>query len=163
MIWQIAVVRHDQAGRDWLEFSDPRECRKCSSGSGCGAALFSRMFAPSGAWVAMPGECGIPAGHRVRVGLDPRWLMLAALTTYLLPVIAFIAAAVVADRLSAGNDFAALISGAVCALVAAAAARSWLKPLGKPNLVLVELDQSLESDDNSGHFSRLTVREPVDF
>jgi positive regulator of sigma E activity len=99
LIWQIAVVRCDDDGSRWLEFNDPGSCHKCSSGTGCGAALFSRLFARPDARVPMLDDEDIPADRMVRVGLDPRWLMLAAAATYLLPIIAFIAGAVLSDQL----------------------------------------------------------------
>lgn len=161
LIWQIAVVRRDEAGSDWLEFDDPGGCSKCSRGTGCGAALFSRLFARPDARVPMPDDKAIPAGRLVRVGLDPRWLLLAATTTYLLPVIGFVAGALVADRTLPANDAAALVSGIAFALLAALPARGPMKLIGRPGLVLVELNQGLESKGrhlerrgDSGHLSR---------
>lgn len=152
LIWQIAVVRCDGNGSRWLEFNDPAGCDKCSRGTGCGAAAFSRLFARPDARVPVPDEKNIPAGRMVRVGLDPRWLMLAAARTYLLPVVAFIAGAVSSDQLWPGNDPAALISGMAVALLAGLLARYPLKIVGTPGLQLVELHQSLESERESGHF-----------
>lgn len=153
LIWQTAIVRCDDAGRYWLEFSDPRGCRKCSTGTGCGAALFSRLFARPDCRVPMPGEKKIPADRPVRVGLDPRWLVLAAAASYLLPVIAFIAGAVSSDRLLPGSDLAALVSGMCFALVAGMLARYPLRSISGPRLLLVELHQGLESESGNDHFS----------
>lgn len=154
LIWQIAVVRHDDAGGRWLEFNDPGGCNKCSSGTGCGAALFSRLFARPDARVPMPGEKRVAAGRLVRVGLDPRWLMLAAAATYLLPVVAFVAGALLADRLLPGSDPAALAAGISFALLAALLARHPLNFISRPRLVLVELHQGLESEGDGGHLSQ---------
>lgn len=153
LIWQTAVVRCDDAGRYWLEFSDPRGCSRCSSGTGCGAALFSRLFARPDTRLPMPGEQSIPADRLVRVGLDPRWLMLAAAAAYLLPVIAFVAGAVFADQVLPGSDPAALFSGVALALVAGLLARFPLKFISRPRLRLVELHAGLESASHGGHFS----------
>jgi len=153
LIWQIAVVRLDEDGSRWLEFNDPGSCHKCSRGTGCGAALFSRLFARPDARVPMPGEKNIPVDRMVRVGLDPRWLMVAAAATYLLPVIAFITGAVFSDQVWPGSDPAALISGTAFALLAAWIARHPLKLIGRPGLELVEMHQSLESGGDSDHFS----------
>lgn len=161
LIWQIAVVRRDEAGSGWLEFDDPGGCSKCSSGTGCGAALFSRLFSRPAAPVPMPREKGIPAGRLVRVGLEPRWLVLAAAATYLLPVIGFVAGALSAERILPGSDPAALVFGVAVAVLAALLARGQMKRIGRPGLVLVELNQSLESKGqrlerrvDSGHLSR---------
>ncbi|HKL52414.1 MAG TPA: SoxR reducing system RseC family protein [Wenzhouxiangellaceae bacterium] len=153
LIWQIAVVRRDDDGSCWLEFSDPADCSKCSKGTGCGAALFSRLFARPDIRLPVPDETEIPGNRMVRVGLDPRWLMLAAAATYLLPVIAFIVGAVCSDQVWPGSDPAALISGVAFALVTGLLARHPLKFIGRPGLELVELHQGLESEGVSGHFS----------
>lgn len=160
LIWQIAVVRRDESGSRWLEFDDPGGCGKCSSGTGCGAALFSRLFARPDARVPMPGENDMAPDRLVRVGLDPRWLVLAAAATYLLPVIAFVAGALCADRLLPGSDPAALVSGVGFALLAALLARGPMKLVGTPGLVLVELNQGpgtegrrLETEGDRGHVS----------
>ena len=147
----MAVVRRDRDGTGWLEFDDPGSCSRCSSGTGCGAALFSRLFARPEARIPMPGDRRIGAGRLVRVGLDPRWLMLAATVTYLLPVMAFVAGAVVADRFVPGNDAAALMSGVSAAVAAVWLAHRSSKFMGRPRLELVELHRGLESGGDSGH------------
>lgn len=152
LIWQMAVVRRGEDGCGWLEFSDPGGCSKCSSGTGCGAALFSRLFSRPDARLPLPSGKAIPSGHLVRVGLDPRWLMLAAVVTYLLPVVAFVTGAVFADRIAPGSDPAALVSGTSFALAAGLLARFPLKLVGAPRLVLVDLHENLESAGDSGHF-----------
>lgn len=151
LIWQMAVVRRDRDGSGWLEFDDPGSCSRCSSGNGCGAALFSRLFARPEARIPMPGQKNIGTDRLVRVGLDPRWLMLAAAVTYLLPVMAFVTGAVLADWLLPGNDPVALMSGIALAVFAALVARRALRIIGRPRLELVELHQSLESGNDSGH------------
>lgn len=158
LIWQIAVVRLDDKGRRWLEYSDPAGCDKCSTGTGCGAALFSRLFARPDTRIPLSDDNHIPAGHVVRVGLDPRWLLLASAATYLLPVIAFVAGALFADRLFPGSDPAALFAGIALALTAGLAAHYPMKLIDRPRLELVELHEGLESNglesgDDSGHLS----------
>lgn len=106
----------------------------------------------------MPADEEIAVDHLVRVGLDPRWLMLAAATTYLLPVIAFVGGALVAERLMPGNDPAALISAVSSAVATGLLARYRLKLIGAPRLQLVDLHKNLgstglESPGDSGHFS----------
>lgn len=158
LIWQIAVVRLDEAGRQWLEFNDSGRCGRCSSGTGCGAALFSRLFVRPDARVPMPAGEKRPADRLVRVGLDPGWLMLAAAATYLLPVIAFVGGALLADRLLPGDDPAALVSAVSFALAAVVLARYPLRLIGAPRLQIVDLHEAtasagLESAEDSGHFS----------
>lgn len=152
MIWQTAIVRQADEGY-WLEFSDPRACRRCSRGTGCGAALFSRLFARPDTRLRMSGDCGIPADRWVRVGLDPRWLVLAAAATYFVPVLSFVAGAVLGDILRPGNDAASLVAGVSFALVVVLLLRYPLRAIAQPRLQLVDMHQDLESAGASDHFS----------
>ena len=158
LIWQTAVVRLDDDGRRWLEFADPAACSRCSTGTGCGAALFSRLFARPDTRIPLPGNNSIQAGHVVRVGLAPRWLLLASAAAYLLPVIAFVAGAVFADRLFPGSDPAALVAGFSFALSAGLVAHYPMNLIGRPRLEIVDLHENpestgLESGDDSGHLT----------
>lgn len=102
----------------------------------------------------MPGDSEIPADRLVRVGVDPRWLMLAAAGTYLVPVVAFVAGAVSADQVFDGRDAVALLAGVSFALVAAWFARYPLAFISRPRLALVDMHQGLESASDSDHLSR---------
>jgi len=152
LIWQTAIVRQGDEGH-WLEFSDLRACSRCSRGTGCGAALFSRLFARPDTRLRMPGDCEIPADRVVRVGLDPRWLVLAAAATYLVPVLSFVAGAVLGDMLRPESDPVALTTGLSFALAAVLLLRYPLNVIAQPRLQLVDLHQGLESADASDHFS----------
>lgn len=153
LIWQTGTVRKIDA-RAWLVFDDPGACSRCSAGTGCGAALFSRLFSRSG-------PTGIPLhraallhhGQRVRAGLSPRWLMMAAAGLYLLPVIAFMAGALAADTMWPRDDLAALGGGTLFAAVAVWSTRRRLRFAQAPGLKLVGLDPALESYRARDHFS----------
>lgn len=152
LIWQTAVVRQEAGGRTWLEFSDPLGCSRCSRGTGCGAALFSRLFARPQTRLPMPGNMAIQADRPVRVGLEPRWLMLAAVVVYLLPATAFVAGAVVANQIWPGSDPAALLSGVFLVVLCVLLLRNPLRVVHAPRMRLVELcptdqQQGLESAD----------------
>lgn len=163
LIWQTAVVRIDDVGAAWLEFSDPGACSRCASGSGCGAALFSRLFTRRDTRVPLPADESVAGGRVVRVGLDSRWLMMAAGAAYLLPVLTFVVAAAGADLVWPGSDPAALVSGLTFALAAVALARHPLKFLGNPRLTLVDLQPDLESAGAGGHLSGRDIynRQPL--
>lgn len=159
LIWHTGVVRRG-AGRVWLEFSDVASCNRCSRGTGCGAALFSRLFVRPEACIPLDrdlyGNHGRPDGRLVRAGLDPRWLMLAAAATYLLPVAAFIAGTLIAELQWPRNDLAALVGGGLFLLATGFGVRHLLRRIGRPVLKLVDLDATLESGDVRGH---LTVQD----
>lgn len=155
MIWQMAIVRRDADGRPLLEFSDPAGCTRCRRGTGCGAALFSRLFVSAETRLPLGNEEPIrPEGRLVRVGLDPRWLLLAAASNYLLPVVMFVAGAVVADIGWPRSDSAALIGGLGSLFAAAFLARPLLRGVHKPKLRLVDLPDALESGSRCDHVSQ---------
>ncbi len=153
LIWQTGVVRHGPEGRQVLEFADPGACTRCSQGTGCGAALFSRLFAKPVTRLSLEDGIARPAGRLIRVGMDPRWLLLAAAANYLLPVVAFVAGAVLADMGWPRSDSAALVAGIVSMVSAWFLARLGLSSVYRPRLRLVDFDGALESSDQRDHIS----------
>lgn len=151
LIWQSGVVRKHR-GRVWLQFEDPGTCSRCSQGTGCGAALFSRLFSRPGADIPLDGA-GLPRdGQRVRAGLNPHWLMTAAAMLYLVPVLAFLVGALAADAIRAGDDVAALVGGLLSAFLAVWLVRVRVRSRGIPRLKLIEIDPTLESQPGRDHF-----------
>lgn len=144
LIWQIGVVRRGPDGRAWLEFGDPGACTRCSHGTGCGAALFSRLFARPDIRIPLTDDVDRRSGQLVRAGLDPRWLVLAAAAAYLVPVLTFVLGAVAADVAWPGNDLAALFTGLMVSLATVATIRRTLRMLSRPPMTLVDLSEPLE-------------------
>lgn len=152
MIWQSGTVRRDDAGETWLEFADPGACSRCSNGTGCGAALFSRLFSRPATRLKLDRGAQYHSGQRVRAGLDARWLVRAAVVMYLVPVVAFVGGAAGADRLWPDSDALALASGLGAALVAVLGARYPARLVSRPPLSLVDVSHSLESGPKRKHF-----------
>jgi sigma-E factor negative regulatory protein RseC len=120
-----------------LSFSAPKECQRCARGEGCGAGVFARLFSRRSTRVTLPGSLAVSCGDWVRVGLEPRQLVLAAAVHYGLPLLGFLSGAV-AGHLAMGDgpgqDAAALATGLVVfAAVARMLARSE-RPLLNPAL-----------------------------
>ncbi|MEE4302720.1 MAG: SoxR reducing system RseC family protein [Wenzhouxiangella sp.] len=137
MIWQLARVVSIDAERLTLSFSAPEECQRCARGEGCGAGVFARLFSRRSTRVTLPGSLAVSCGDWVRVGLEPRQLVLAAAVHYGLPLLGFLSGAV-AGHLAMGDgpgqDAAALATGLVVfAAVARMLARSE-RPLLNPAL-----------------------------
>ncbi|MBS3744929.1 MAG: SoxR reducing system RseC family protein [Wenzhouxiangellaceae bacterium] len=154
LIWQTGTVCKND-GRVWLVFDDPGACSRCSSGTGCGAALFSRLFSRSGP-ISLPlrGPALVHHGQRVRAGLNPHWLMMAAAALYLLPVIAFLVGALAAEAMWPRDDLAALGVGSLFAGLAVWSTRGRLGSSLAPVLKLAELDPALESSGARDHFPK---------
>lgn len=152
LIWQYGVVR-SRAGYSWLEFEDPGDCNRCRQGRGCGAALFSRLFRQPSVTLPLPREHGgLKPGQRVRLGVNPRWLLMAAAAVYLLPVLGFLAGCVAADAIWPRDDAAAL-GGGLLALLSIVAIRARLRGRGAPQPELVLIDGPLESRAAQNHLS----------
>lgn len=154
LIWQSGVVR-GRVGRVWLEFDDPRACSQCSQGTGCGAALFSQLFQRRAVAIPLHEHDALQPGQRIRAGLRPRWLMMAAAALYLLPVMAFLAGSLAADAIWPRNDLAALCGGMLVVFLVVRMIRNWLRSQGPPGLELIALDgtigESLESRRTGDH------------
>ncbi|MDT8449320.1 MAG: SoxR reducing system RseC family protein [Wenzhouxiangellaceae bacterium] len=156
LIWQTAVVRAHGDGRGWLEFADAGRCARCESGTGCGAALFSRLFTRRSPALPLPPGAEFDSGRIVRVGVPVAGLVRAAAAMYLAPAVAFLAGAVGAHLAWPGNDAAAL-AGAVLATAVVALAIRVSAPgfaSGIENLVLLACppdDAALESRSQRKH------------
>ncbi len=113
-LWQPATVVAVEAGHLTLRFDSPDQCRRCLRGEGCGAGVFTRLFVTRPGLLELASDQSWRVGQRVRVGLTPHALAGAALRLYGLPLVAFIAGAVIGQALvPAGwaGDLAALILG----------------------------------------------------
>ena len=144
LIWQSGVVRSGK-GRVWLEFDDPGACNRCHQGTGCGAALFSRLFRWPSVVIPLRERGTLQPGQRVHAGLNPRWLMMAAAALYLLPVLSFLGGALAAHAIWPRNDAAALGGAVLVTFLAMQAIRTRLHSRGPPELALVPADGPLES------------------
>lgn len=112
--WQRGTVSQVSDGRIKISFSAVQHCRRCLKGEGCGAGVFGRLFARRGAELWLQTDQDFRPGQAVRVGVEDRQLMRAALLLYGLPLLAFILAAGLAANFldgNAGADLGALISG----------------------------------------------------
>lgn len=151
LIWQSGVVR-SRDGHRWLEFEDPGACNRCRQGQGCGAALFSRLFQRPAVTVPLLREhAGLAPGQRVRAGVEPRWLMVAAAALYLLPVSSFLAGCLAADALWPRDDMAALCGGVLLALLSIQVIRRRLRTHGPPQFELILIEGPLESRAAGDH------------
>jgi len=103
--------------------------------------------------MALDGGDEYPEGRRLQVGVEPGWLVLAAAVSYLVPVAAFVAGAVLANLQWPKNDPAALCGGLLMALSAVFfLARNLPHRIIRPPLWLVDRDSPLESGGVGGQF-----------
>lgn len=122
-LWQTAHVVEDEAGDRWLEFDDPTRCARCKQGRGCGAAQWGRLFGRrSTQRLPLEFDVSWPVGGRVRAGVEARTLLRMALHAYGFPLLAFVLAILIVDRLGASELIALL-----AALAATVGALYWAR------------------------------------
>lgn len=155
-IWHTATVGADPDGRLWLDFPDASSCARCARGEGCGAAQLTRLFVRSGSRLPLNADHGLEPGQRVRVGVEPRWLLRAAALAYLAPVLSFLAGALVAQALSPGRDALALSAGMLCAGLALTLLNGPLARLSQPRLSLERVaEEPVERLESERHGANL--------
>lgn len=124
-------------GRVLVRLDPVNSCSRCLSGKGCGAGVFSRLFARRSVELDLPETTGIEPGMPVDVGISSRALMRACLRLYGLPLAGFLGGVMAVHLLGGGalanhglwvSDAAALVAG----LVSGAGLLIWSarRPLG---------------------------------
>lgn len=145
-IWQCATVHRDRHGRQWLQFDDPSACARCARGTGCGAALFGRLFTRPVTSLPLPPGSDPQPGSRVRVGISARWLLAAAALAYLTPVCLFVAGAVAAHAYRPGDDLLALLCGLLASTLGVVAPGRAARRMLSPALVVERTGPSLKPE-----------------
>lgn len=154
VVWQIGRVVQGDDGAVRVEFRDPADCRRCTSGKGCGAGQFARLFGRGPpVQLTVPAADALPLGALVRVGIDSRWLLLAAAASYLLPVLAFIAGALAAGPGLGRGDVAALTGGVIAAAAASFSSHRLAPGLLRPRMRIGEV---LESAGRRNHLEPMS-------
>jgi sigma-E factor negative regulatory protein RseC len=118
-VWQPAVVTRITEDKLWLHLDALSACQRCLQGDGCGAGVFARLFARRHASVVIDGVHDCKVGQRIRIGIDERSLMLAAVFLYGLPLTGFLTGALAGHVLAAESVFQDLLALAAGLLTAA--------------------------------------------
>ncbi|NDY94466.1 SoxR reducing system RseC family protein [Wenzhouxiangella limi] len=120
-VWQAGVVVHSTEAAARIRFEPLTHCQRCLRGEGCGAGVFSRLFAGRRAELDLPTDHRLAPGQPVRVGIRSGTLVRLAVVIYGLPVVVFIlAAAATATLLAPGweQDVLSLLGGLAAAALA---------------------------------------------
>jgi sigma-E factor negative regulatory protein RseC len=124
--WQPATVIAVETDGVLVSFEPLSQCQRCLAGQGCGAGVFGRLFPARSTRLRLSTTGSFEPGQRVQVGLPATELLQAALLLYGLPLLCFLAGAVLGHlvfRSLAYADGAALLS----AVLAGAVALIWLR------------------------------------
>lgn len=113
-VWQSGVVVRCTDTGVRVRFEPLAHCQRCLRGEGCGAGVFSRLFAGRRAELDVVTSARLKSGQAVRIGITSWALVRLAAAVYGLPVVVFILAAVAAATLvppGGLQDLLALCSG----------------------------------------------------
>ncbi len=121
IVWQVATVVDAEVDRIRVSFDSLSTCQRCLAGEGCGAGVFTRLFARRRANLVVQGEHDFVIGDKLRIGVAGNHLALSALALYGLPLLGFLAGALAGHWWagdSASRDFMALLFGLALGLAA---------------------------------------------
>lgn len=101
MIEELAVVVKIENHQVWVESGSNSACGGCLQKATCSTNAIGSVLKKK----PVPVDCGIPlkTGDQVMVAIDENLLLRASLLLYLLPLIALLSGAGLADWLLAGN------------------------------------------------------------
>jgi len=109
MIEQDAEVIAVADGSALVEVQRQSSCSGCNVGDSCGTSVVAKLFSSGNATrLRVIDHIGLSPGERVVIGLRDRVLVRASLIAYLLPLLAVIVAAGVADQAGASDTGSAI-------------------------------------------------------
>lgn len=94
-IWQLGEVVAANRAVARVRLSPVSSCEQCLAGRGCGAGVFSRLFARRSVDLKTSNTIGAVPGQRVLVGVAGTALAMAAARLYGIPLLGFIAGVLV--------------------------------------------------------------------
>lgn len=101
MIEERARVIAVEDGQLLLEAQTQSTCTSCAARQGCGTSVLSRWVGRKFTRFQVPNTVNATVGDEVVVGLAEKAMLQGSVLVYLLPLLAMIAAAVLADSLIA--------------------------------------------------------------
>ena len=89
-VWQPGIVTARRGDEYLIEMDALEHCQRCLAGQGCGAGVFSQLFARNGARLTARSSEPLAIGERVRVGVSPNGILKASLALYAWPLALFL-------------------------------------------------------------------------
>ena len=110
MIETQATVVAVEPGYAWVESERRSSCSQCGTHDSCGVSTLGKAFGIGRNRMRLVDPLGVEAGDAVVIGLSEQHLVGAAAVAYMLPMLAMIAAGVLATRLGYGQPVTVLLS-----------------------------------------------------
>jgi sigma-E factor negative regulatory protein RseC len=108
MIEEQARVVAVADGSAWVEVRRRSACGSCSAAGGCGTGALAGLLGERAQRLQVRDDLGLRVGEQVVIGIPDAALTRASLAAYLLPLLALIAAALLAEAAGAGEGTTAL-------------------------------------------------------
>lgn len=89
-VWQLGEVIEVDGATARIRLSPVSSCEQCLAGRGCGAGVFSRLFARRSVELKTANAIGVVAGQTVLVGVAGAALAVAAARLYGAPLLGFV-------------------------------------------------------------------------
>jgi sigma-E factor negative regulatory protein RseC len=100
VIEETARVVNVEPGYAWVETMRQSSCGSCSARGGCGTSVLGKVLGQRSVRVRAVDKVGAAVGEEVVVGLDDAALLRGSLAVYMLPLIALIAGALIAETIA---------------------------------------------------------------
>lgn len=97
MIEETGRVAEVEPGFAWVETRRQSTCGSCSARGGCGTSVLSRVLGQRTVRVRALDRIGAAVGDEVVLGLDDGALLRGSLAVYMVPLLALIAGALLAE------------------------------------------------------------------
>lgn len=94
---RVTAVEGDYA---WVETQRQSTCGSCAARSGCGTSVLSRVLGQKSVRVRALDRVGTAVGDDVIVGLDDSALLRGSMAVYLVPLLALMAGAIMAEAVA---------------------------------------------------------------
>lgn len=100
MIEEQGRVMHVEPGFAWVETRRQSTCGSCAARGGCGTSVLSRVLGQRTVRVRALDQIGTAVGDEVVVGLNDGALLRGSMAVYMVPLLALLAGALVAEAIA---------------------------------------------------------------
>ena len=159
MIEEFAVITKRLDGHVMLEIERRTACGLCGQKRGCGNATWGRLLGHESHEFAADNPIGANVGESVVVGIDENLVLSSAFYLYVVPLLAMLAGAVLADTFL-DNEFYVILAAALGLLLGFAWVKGHLVGYGNHKkhyakkyraVVLRHADETVSCKSANGH------------
>ncbi|SHI23287.1 SoxR reducing system RseC family protein [Ferrimonas marina] len=144
MIEAIGRVEAWHQGQVTISWRNQSACGHCDQGEQCGTSVVAKALVPKENRLTLPCQHAYPVGTQLRIGIAEQDLLHLSAMVYLLPLLAAIAAALLArwmGMVEGGIILSTLLGGGLGFVMA----RRWARRQPGPLTILGQLGPSLGS------------------